>query len=151
MGEEKLKNNKRSIPLLPFQLTDIRLYEVIARRCDQETDKTKPIPISIELSSTEEEENDEEFALLVTFKAGFPLDEKPSCDIEISIEGIFHMLEGVEKLKPEEIKQFMSKDAIVLFWPYLRQNLHDITQKMRLGMTPLPILNPGALIDMFND
>lgn len=150
MTEEKQKSNKKTIPMLPFQLSDIRLYEIIVRRCDQNTDKIKPIPISIELSSTEEV-NVEEFPLLLTFKAGFPLEEKPTCDIELSIEGIFHLLEGVEKPKAEVIKRFMNKDAMVLFWPYLRQNLHDITEKMRLGMTPLPILNPSALIDMFND
>jgi preprotein translocase subunit SecB len=84
---------------------------------------------------------------LLTFKTLLPIDEKSKCEIELSIEGVFHTLTELDEIQSEVIENFISKDAIVLFWPYLRQYLHDITEKMRLGMRPLPIIDPRALVE----
>ena len=33
-----------------------------------------------------------------------------------------------------------------ILWPYLRQTLHDLTNRMQLGIPPLPIIDPRALV-----
>lgn len=146
MAENNQKSNPENIPLFPFQLNDVRLYEIFARRCDPDTKLKETAPISIDLSSPIDEEITEEFGLLLTFKTNLPLEDNLKCEVELSIEGIFHTQVNIDEIEPEVITQFISQDAIVLFWPYLRQYLHDLTEKMRLGMTPLPIIDPRALL-----
>lgn len=142
---KKQSQEKNSIPLTSFQLVDIRIHEIVAKRCDPKEEKSRPIPISIELSSYEEVENSKEFSSILLFKAGFPLEESPSCTIELSLEGIFETVPDQETINTEELKQFMSSDVMVLIWPYLRQYLHELTNNLRLGMPPLPIIDPRAL------
>ncbi len=148
MVEKESEDKNNSIPLTNFQLVDIRIHEIIARRCDPESEKAKPVPISIELSSYPEKEITDEFSSILTFKAGFPLEGMPTCSVELSIEGIFNISSEDNSINQDELRQFMSSDIIVLFWPYLRQYLHDITEKMRLGTTLLPIIDPRALVDV---
>jgi preprotein translocase subunit SecB len=148
------KNNspsKNHMTLFPFQLKDIRLYEVNIERCDPEVKENKTFPVSIGLISSDIDLEDGDFGMLLTFDAGFPMDDKPVCKIHLSIEGIFHSVVDVDTIKPEVVERFKSKDAMVLFWPYLRQTLHDITDKMHLGIPPLPIIDPIALIEAISD
>jgi preprotein translocase subunit SecB len=132
--------------LFPFQLLDIRLFEASIKRCKPDEDHTKETPISIALHQGNEPIDADEFGLLLSFNSGFPQDENPVCLIDISIEGRFRSIVDPSSFKPEVIKKFKDTDAIVLFWPYLRQFLHELTDKLRLGIPPLPVIDPRAFI-----
>lgn len=139
------KPNQALAPF-PFQLLDVRLYEVVVERCDPEDEKTEKIPISIGLASIDDDDDDDQFRIHLAFDASFPIDKEPVCRIHLSIEGMFRPIVDVTTIKPEVVEQFKNNDSIVLFWPYLRQMLHDLTSRMRLAIPPLPVVDPRALV-----
>lgn len=141
----KTKPNQKLAPF-PFQLLDVRLYEVVVERCDPEDEKTEQVPISIGMASFDDENEDDQFRIHLAFDASLPIDDKPVCKIHLSIEGMFSPIVDIETIKPDVIEQFKDNDSIVLFWPYLRQMLHDLTNRMRLRIPPLPVIDPRALV-----
>jgi preprotein translocase subunit SecB len=143
----KAKSGSRSRPLslFPFQLADVRLYEISVDRCAPGDAAVTPTPVTIALKSQEPSQQKKEFGLLLTFDASFPLDEKPACNIHLAIEGIFRAVVDIKTVKPDVIQRFKSTEAMILFWPYLRQYLYDVTQRMKLPIPPLPIIDPFAL------
>jgi len=145
-GQNTDKQERELSALSPFQLVDIRLYEIRAERWDPEQEAPEELPLSILLHTGDEPPDAEEFGLLLTFETVFISDDSPECTIFLAIEGRFQAMVDMSTIKPEVIQQFKSQDAIVLFWPYLRQMLHDITDRMRLGAPPLPIIDPRTLL-----
>jgi hypothetical protein len=145
-GQNTDKQERELSALSPFQLVDVRLYEIRAERWDPEQEAPAEFPLSILLHTGDEPPDAEEFGLLLTFETAFLSGDSPECTIFLAIEGRFQTVVDISTIKPEVIEQFKSDDAIVLFWPYLRQMLHDITNKMRLGVPPLPIIDPRALL-----
>jgi hypothetical protein len=142
------KQERKSSTWFPFQLVDVRLYEITAERWDPEQEAPEEPPLSILLHPGDEPPDAEEFGLLLTFETVFFSDGSPECTLYLAIEGRFKAMVDISTIKPEVIEQFKSDDAIVLFWPYLRQMLHDITDRMRLGIPPLPVIDPRALVQL---
>jgi len=137
--------------LFPYQLVDIRLYEIAISRCDQEKEGAKEkdeYPIKIRLHESDLVGDTDAIALLLAFDATFDDEEKPVCDIHLSIEGRFNPVVDPASVEAEKLERFKSQDALVLFWPYLRQILHDVTDRMRLRIPPLPILDQRAIMDI---
>jgi len=152
MADDKKRSpGKAQVALFPFQLNDIKLYEIIIERCNPEDKENKALPVSIGLVSSDIDVEGGDFGMLLTFDAGFPIDDKPVCKIHLSIEGLFHAVVDVDTIKPEVIDKFKSKDAMVLFWPYLRQTLQDITDRMHIGIPPLPIIDPSVLVEALSE
>ena len=146
--EERTNNEEAQVPLhlFPFQLTDVSLYEIVVTHHDPDQAEQEEVPLKLRLIIGSEPLDAEEFGLLLTFETTVPVDE-PEYDIFLAIEGSFEAIPEVEISDPEEIKKFKSSDAAILLWPYLRQTLHDITTRMRLGLPPLPIIDPRALVE----
>lgn len=144
--KKKERQQVNEITVFPFQLVDIRIFELYAERCEPGEEEAKVSPLALELRAPEDTDTSKEFTILLIFSSGFPLDEGPVCKIQISIEGLFAPVVDSEKLKPEVIEKFITNDALVLFWPYLRQYLHELSTKMRLGVPPLPVIDPRSLV-----
>jgi len=145
-GQNIDKQEQKLSALSPFQLADIRLWEIRAERWDPDREMPEEFPLSILLYTGNEPPDAEEFGLLLTFETAFLSDGSPECTIFLAIEGRFQAVVDMGTIKPEVIEQFKSADAVVLFWPYLRQMLHDITNRMRLEVPPLPIIDPRTLV-----
>jgi preprotein translocase subunit SecB len=138
------KKSSQAIAPFPFQLIDIRLYDVIVERCNSADETSERVPISIGLASFDDE--DDSFRIHLAFDASFPIDKAPLCRIHLSIEGKFQPIVDISTLNPDVITKFKENDSIVLFWPYLRQMLHDLTNRMRLSIPPLPVIDPRTLV-----
>jgi len=136
-----------NLAMFPFQLVDIRLFEVEVKRRDSNGKEVKSKPITIGLAPGNKLPDGEEFSILLVFDATLPPDDEPACYIHLAIEGEFKTVVDISTIKAEVVEQFKSNDAIVLFWPYLRESLHDLANRMRLSIPPLPIIDPRALID----
>lgn len=133
--------------LFPYQLTDVRLYEIKTERMQVEkTTPTSPI-FSVQLQTPSEIPEGNEFSMVLSLETNFLTEEKiPECFLSISIEGIFSLVVDKNTIKPEVFQEFREKTAILLLWPYLRQSVYDITARLRLPVYPLPIANPVGLI-----
>jgi len=130
-----------SLSLFPFQLVDVRLHEVRAKRCPIKSEQELEVPFSIELQPVQEDSGSDRFAIGVSFRAELPLSKTQACLISLTLEGLFTSLVALSTIKPETADRFKSVDAIVLLWPYVRQYVHDLTTRMRLDFPPLPTLD----------
>jgi hypothetical protein len=130
----------------PFQLIDIRLFEVRMERPGSSEEAPDEVPLSVHLHSGDEPPNAEEIHLLLTFETLILSDEGPQCSVYLALEGLFQAIVDIDTLRPETLHQFKARDAVLLLWPYLRQTLHDLGERMRLGLAPLPIIDARALV-----
>lgn len=130
----------------PFQLTDIRLSNVSTKRHIPEQEGEEPPSLSILLIRGEESPTSPEFSLWLQFETELPHSDAPECSISLSIEGRFAVIVDPTILRPEVIERFKEADAILLLWPYLRETLHNLTNRMRLGMPPLPVIDARSLL-----
>ena len=80
---------------------------------------------------------------MLTLKTLIPDGEDSICNLELSIEGNFISVVDFDTIREDVINEFKTRTGLYLLWPYMRQNLHDITNRLRIGVSPLP------LIDMF--
>src|SRR4051812_37650105 len=82
-----------------------------------------------------------EFALRVIESRDIPKSGLPLISIACTFEGHFHASE-IEK---QHAEQFAQKDAWLIFWPYFRQFVSDVTARMSIRPELLPLgLGPGA-------
>jgi len=132
----------------PFQLTDVRLFHVTAERHAPEQEGEGPPSLRIVLIKGEEPPLSSEFGILLQLEADMPHGDAPECSISLSIEGYFEAIVDPSTLKTEIIERFKAADAILLLWPYLRETLHSLTDRMRLEVPPLPVIDARALLIM---
>jgi len=141
------ENIMAELNYFPFQLQDSRLYEIMVERFVVEEEEEKETHLSLLLKVGDEPLDAEEFSLLLTFETNlFSEDSNSGCNLQLSIEGHFASIVDVSTIKPEVIKKFKEVDSLVLLWPYLRQMFSDITDRLRLSVAPLPIIDPRALL-----
>jgi preprotein translocase subunit SecB len=130
----------------PFQLVDIRLFHVQAERHFPEEEGEEGPALRIELTKAEEPHTAPEFSLWLELESDLPSGDAPECSISLSIEGHFKTVVDPTGLKPEIVERFKRADAVLLLWPYLRETLHNLTDRMRLGVPPLPVIDARALL-----
>ncbi|MBN1889612.1 MAG: hypothetical protein JW850_16570 [Thermoflexales bacterium] len=147
--EDNLHKEQMPASLFPFQLVDVRLYEIQAKRCDQEDEldgERAELPLVVRLADRDEPLDADKFRLQLRFETTLVRNNRNECTISITIEGSFRAIVDASTIKPEMTEKFRSTDAILLLWPYLRQTVHDLTNSMRLHVPPLPILDTRMLV-----
>jgi len=130
----------------PFQLTDVRLFQVKVERHTPEQEGEEPPSLSVLLIKGEAPPTASEFSLWLQFETEWPHSDASKCSISLSMEGYFKAIVDPTALKAEVIDRFKEADAILLLWPYLRETLHSLTERMRLEVPPLPVIDARALI-----
>jgi preprotein translocase subunit SecB len=143
-GDSTVKGLETSA--FPFQLKDVRLFHINAERHTPEQEGKEPPFLSVLLVKGKEPSTSPEFSLWLQFETELPHGDAPECSISLSIEGHFEVIADPTTLKPEVIEQFKEADAILLLWPYLREALHNLTDRMHLGVPPLPVIDARALL-----
>ncbi len=134
------------IPVFPFQLVDIRLYQVTVERHSPEQEGKDPPSLSVLLLKGEEPPSSLEFDLRLHLETRLPHGDAPECSIALSIEGHFKAVVDPASIRPETTERFKTADAILLMWPYLRETLHNLTERLRIGVPPLPVIDARALV-----
>ena len=158
MTENQNSETQEKLPagFFPFQLIDIRLYEISVRRgvdmpqSEPETESNDST-LSILLHAGDEPLDADEFALLLTLELKIPSPDETGCRIFLALEGLFQATADISNIKPEHVERFRSSDALIIFWPYLRQALDDIAVRTRLSIAPLPIIDPSALVSFADE
>jgi len=107
--------NKDKIPLAPFRLADVRLFEVCATRCDEgKTDKV--LEFTTELASSEIDKGDNSFSLKLSVKTSIPDGEDSICNLELSIQGRFEAVVDIQTIREEALEDFKSRTGVFLLW-----------------------------------
>ena len=143
-----IKNIEEKMDILnlaPFRLSDVRLYDINVVRCSEEKNSGE-LEFKTELQSSEIDNKDNSFKLLLSLQTKIPDGDKSVCSLHLSVEGRFEAIVDVDAIKDEIIIEFRNKTGLYILWPYLRQYLHDITNRLRLGVPPLPMIDFSASI-----
>ena len=130
----------------PFQLTDVRLFRVSTERHVPELEGEEPPALSILLIKGDEPPMSREFSLWLQLESELPHGDAPECSISLSIEGHFEAIVDPDTLKPDVVERFKAADAVLLLWPYMREALHNLTDRMRLWVPILPVIDARALL-----
>jgi preprotein translocase subunit SecB len=148
MPAEKVQTKEatQKIDRFPFQLVNVRLYEVHTERCEFAEEKPENAVFNFSLMKGNEPLDSTDFGILLAFDGVIPSGEKNGCRLKVSVEGRFATTVNPEVLKSEAIEQFRNLDSSVLLWPYLRQYVQDLTTRLGLGLPPLPTLDVRALL-----
>lgn len=131
----------------PFQLQDVRLFELSLQRFPPETSSPKQeMRFEIRVPADEPEADNTDF--LVQLVLDLPISDEDDAlfaAIHVIIEGKFTVEEtGEQPLTPEAVDEFKSRSAFFILYPYLRQMLDDIVTRARLDIPPLPIVSFNA-------
>ncbi|MGB7538235.1 MAG: hypothetical protein WBM17_06820, partial [Anaerolineales bacterium] len=116
-----------AVDRFPFQLVNVRLYEVHTERCEFAEEKQGKAVFNFALIKGNEPLDSKDFGILLAFDGIIPSGEKNGCRLKVSVEGRFATTVNPEMLKSEAIEQFRNLDSSVLLWPYLRQYVQDLT------------------------
>lgn len=134
------KSTKEKLHLAPFRLSDVRIYEINIERCENEKGDDE-IEFETELRSSDIDKEDNSFNLMLLLHTKIPEGKDSICNLDLSIEGRFEAIVDIDTIREEFINEFKSRTGLFLLWPYLRQYLHDITNRLHLGVPPLPLID----------
>jgi preprotein translocase subunit SecB len=148
MPPEKVQTKEAApfVDRFPFQLVNVRLYEVDAEHCELGKEKRENAVFGFSLLKGNEPLDSKEFGILLAFEGTIPAGEKNGCRLKVSVEGRFATTVDPAILKSDAIEKFRNLDSAVLLWPYLRQSVNDLTTRMGLSLPPLPTLDVRALL-----
>lgn len=141
----KSARSSTGIPSFPVRLVDVRLRKVHAELAEiEEGDEEFVFKIFV---STEEQPDQERFFAILELDAQRRVDEEEMVILTVAVEGAFESVEGSGETDEKAGQEFAEKDTIVLLWPYLREQVHSLTGRMRLRVPPLPVVDVRTLIE----
>jgi preprotein translocase subunit SecB len=123
----------------PFQMKDVKIEQIHAEICEQQDEKNEPATHILLLG--DEDLDPKEFDLALHFEVQNMDAGEERFDLSMILLGHFVATVDPRALDQEIIREFQEKEAFGLLWPYLREAVFNITERMRLGMPPLPILD----------
>ena len=127
----------------PFQLLDVRLYEVTIERFKSdeqiEAEGSVQLPLSIDLRLVRE--SDRRVSAFFTLSTRGPEEQKPEFHIRFTLQGLFETRVDLDEIEQALWKDFEDRSALFLLWPYAREYMHDFVHRMREDLPILPTLN----------
>jgi preprotein translocase subunit SecB len=130
------------LKLYPFQLLDVRLYEIQVERFKDKGPEIKskegiPLLLHTEIKNPSEKRA----AYFLTLEFSGPLEGNPEYKIRLTVEGMFETEENIDNLNPEIKKDFEDHSGLYLIWPYARECIQNLAARMRENLPLLPTLN----------
>jgi preprotein translocase subunit SecB len=136
--------HERAVPFFPIQLTDVRLKEIHAEVAEPEEDEQEA---TTRVSSTVEENPDPEgFFATLRLDTCRMAGEEEVLTLAVTVEGAFRAVGDLDEIDQEVAQEFMERDILLLLWPYLREEVHSLTRRMRLPVPPLPVVDVRTLV-----
>jgi preprotein translocase subunit SecB len=131
--------------LSPFQMLDVRLKEVSAKILESDEIEGGESDVQIRLIEDDGQDSDQGFDLALYFRILEIDEEDASFELSVTLEGHFEAIVEPTTIDEQSVRRFKRVDAITLLWPYLRETVHSMTERMGLNRPPLPIINPRQL------
>lgn len=140
---------ERAVPFFPIQLVDIRLKEIHAEVAEPVEDEPEA---TTRVSSTVEETPDPEgFSATLRLDTCRMAGEEEVLTLAVTVEGAFVAVGDSDEFDQEVAREFMERDILLLLWPYLREEVHTLTRRMRLPVPPLPVVDVRTLVQTGED
>lgn len=128
--------SKKKLVIHPIQLLNVAATDVKAKVLRDDVPE-KNQKLNVDVSSTSKVVSDQIAYAYLKLKIGFDSDE-PVFDIKITFKGT------VKALKPctqSDLKEFAENQAVTLIWPFAREYLSSLTQRMGFAPLVLPTIN----------
>jgi len=127
-------------------MTGLRLRKLEAEVCE-------PVEETVAELSANLQGDAEAVSQLDEFDLRFQLEVKcmnagdESFNLSVLLEGHFEAVVDPKTIDQQVVRQFITRDAALMLWPYLREAVQSITARMGFMMPPLPILDARDLLD----
>lgn len=128
----------------PFQMMDVRIREIHANLYAP-AEEEEPEPSIEFLIEADEPNTDEEFSVRLLFDAQHVSIEDERFNLSVILEGYFVPIVEPETIDQQVAQRFKTRDVVMVLWPYLREAVHNITQRMQIDMPLLPVITPQQL------
>lgn len=136
---------ERAVPFFPIQLIDVRLRAIHAEVAEAAEEGEQEATTKV--SSTIEENPDPEgFFATLRLDTCRMAGEEEVLTLAVTIEGAFEAVGDLNDIDQEVTEDFMERDILLLLWPYLREQVHSLTRRMRLPVPPLPVVDVRTLV-----
>lgn len=137
-SEQSYKDFLQGVELFALGLDSIDAKLDRERYADAHTENSKKIKNSIENSLTLAEYSPEHFDVAANFLFTMQLDDNsPFLKIAAKYEAHFHWKDGSPSR--EHAERFAEGEARLIFWPYFRQMVSDITARMHIRYVTIPL------------
>lgn len=133
--------SQEQMAVFPYQMTSVRLIELHARWCESDEDLEPTSEVAL-LGGPEDPEK--EFVEALRFHVVYP--GEASFELSVTLEGQFEAIVEPSTIDQGAVRRFTSHDIISILWPYLRETVHNITERMHLSLPPLPIVDVRNLV-----
>ncbi len=135
-----------AVPFFPIQLTDVRLKEIHAEvvEATEEGEQEATTRVS---STVEENPDPEGFFATLRLDTCRMAGEEEVLTLAVTVEGAFEALGDLDEIDQKIAQEFMERDIFLLLWPYLREQVHSLTRRMRLPVPPLPVVDLRTLVE----
>lgn len=144
-GTEADIQRERMVPLFPIQLRDVRLKEIHAEVGELEEDGQEA---ATRVSSTVDENPDPDgFFATIQLDTCRQVGEGKVLTLAVTVEGVFKAVGGLDEFDQQVAQEFLERDILLLLWPYLREEVHSLTRRMRLSVPPLPVVDVRTLVE----
>jgi len=134
-------------PFFPIQLTDVRLKEIRAKVVEA-TEEGKQEATTRVSSTFDEHPHPEGFFATLRLDTCRMAGEDEVLTLAVTVEGAFEAVGDLDEMDQRVAQQFMERDILLLLWPYLREQVHSLTRRMRLPVPPLPVVGVHALVQV---
>ncbi len=132
----------------PFQLVDVRLFDVHVERFHDEkvmassteaSNEKIVIPLKINFKLEKYENNLVSSFLNLSFSG--PLEKTPEYKVEFTLEGVFEADRDFSEIDEKIWDEFKRLSGLTMVWPYAREFSQNILNRMREELPLLPTLN----------
>jgi len=137
-----LEDTEQYFHNFPLQLKEINLREIHAEIIDTDKDTNSEFKIIV-VDKDKRNTRNIFFITLIIQAENIAGKNNQLFNLFIAIEGQFIAYNDTMQTDKERTDLFRKRDAPLILWPYLRETVSTITERMNLGMTYLPIICPN--------
>ena len=119
----------------------MRIREIHAElhdRAEEEGDEKAQLPMQMSLTGAEEAGEEFDVGLLLEIER-FEIADNVVFELSLLLEGHFVRRPELDASE-RELEEFRKSEAFWELWPFVREAVHSITERMGLGLPPLPVL-----------
>lgn len=134
----------------PFQLLDVRLYEMSLERfaIEESNDNEDGGLPSFAFGSEMIKHSERSVSIILSFDINGPSDESPEFNLKFAVEGLFSAQTDLDEINKEIREDFESISSLNLLWPYAREQAHNIFHRMREDVPILPTLDRVTITNL---
>jgi len=133
---------KKKIAIHPFQLLDISIADARIKVLKDQIPEKQP-KLGLDVSTTSKLLSEDTAHIFLNLKVVFT-EGDPSFDFKLKLKGI---IKAINPCSKKDLQQFIDNQVVPLLWPFARELVYTLTNRMGFPPLMLPTINVYQTID----